>query len=131
MTKQLEFYKCNVCGNLIQVLVSGNGELTCCDEQMKLIVANSQENVKGEYHLPVKIIENEEEFIQVGEEKHPMTPEHHIEFIQAVSECGKKVFTYILEKDEIPQIKIDYKNFGKYKVKEHCNLHGLWENELE
>ena len=34
MTEIGQIYKCNVCGNVVQVLQNGQGELVCCNEAM-------------------------------------------------------------------------------------------------
>jgi desulfoferrodoxin-like iron-binding protein len=35
MTNVQEIYKCEVCGNVVEVRVAGEGELVCCGEPMK------------------------------------------------------------------------------------------------
>ena len=32
-----EVYKCDICGNVVEVKEVGGGELVCCDEPMKLM----------------------------------------------------------------------------------------------
>ena len=128
MTNKLDLYQCEICKKMVQILIEGEGELVCCNKPMKKVIANTEENVNLEYHLPVNIQCDNEEYIQVGKETHPMTEEHHIEFIQVISECGKKIFTHILEPSSEPKIKIEFDDFGNYKMIEFCNLHGLWEN---
>ena len=129
MTQKLEMYKCDTCKTIVQVLLNGEEELVCCNEPMKLIQAHSNEEMKNEFHLPVVLTENGEEFIQIGKEKHPMTEEHHIEFIQIISECGKKILLHYLTPDLESKIKMYCEDFGNYSIKELCNIHGLWENK--
>lgn len=129
MTEKLNLYQCEVCKTIIQVLVEGKGELVCCDKPMKHLSPNTEENVKLEYHLPIVLKVDDEEFIQVGKEPHPMTEEHYIQIIQTISECGKKVFTRLLEPNSEPKIKVEFDNFGDYKINEYCNIHGLWESK--
>ena len=39
-----EDYRCNICGNVIEVLEGGVGELVCCGEPMELL---SEEEAKA------------------------------------------------------------------------------------
>ena len=39
MTERLELYKCNICGNLVEVILPGVGELVCCGEPMEYLEA--------------------------------------------------------------------------------------------
>jgi len=43
MTKVREIYKCNICGNIVEVLHAGVGELVCCGEPMELMKENTKE----------------------------------------------------------------------------------------
>ena len=127
MTEKLDLYRCKVCGNMVQVILNGFGELVCCGQNMEKLTANTQENVTKEYHIPVYITDNNGfTSIQVGKELHPMTPEHHIEFIERISN-DKKCMTlkYINIEDE-PRMELQHK-VNSEKAIEMCNLHGLWE----
>jgi superoxide reductase len=37
MTDVGQVYKCNICGNVVEVLNAGAGELVCCGEPMELL----------------------------------------------------------------------------------------------
>lgn len=127
MTEKLDLYRCKVCGNLVQVILSGFGELVCCGQNMEKLTANTQENVTKEYHIPVYITDNNGfTSIQVGKEPHPMTPEHHIEFIERISDDKSCMSLKYLNTEEEPRIELQHKT-GKEKALEMCNLHGLWE----
>ena len=53
MTEKLEFYKCNICGNFIEVVLAGEGELVCCKEPMEKVSPKTQdEEMRGEKHVP-------------------------------------------------------------------------------
>ena len=126
MTEKLEFYRCKICGNLIQVILNGVGELVCCGESMERLEANNQESGTGEYHIPVYIV-NDDGFttIQVGKEPHPMTEEHHIEFIERISEDKTKITRQYLNAGDSPSIEL-HNSPAKECAKEYCNIHGLW-----
>jgi superoxide reductase len=85
MTKKGQIYKCEICGNIVEVLDEGVGELVCCGQPMKLIEEKTEDEGK-EKHVP--IIERNEEGvkIKVGSVPHPMTEEHYIEWIEISTE---------------------------------------------
>jgi len=125
MTKEREIYKCEICGNIVEVLHIGVGTLVCCGKPMKLQIEKTKEEGK-EKHLPV--IERNEEgvIIKVGSIPHPMTEEHHIEWVEISTEKGES--KKFLKPGEKPEVKFPVKN--KVKSREYCNIHGLWkENE--
>jgi len=129
MTNKLQLYKCKICGNVIQVLLDGEGELVCCNEPMELLTANNQELGTGEYHIPVYLKDdNNETYIQVGKDQHPMTEEHHIEFIERISKDKNYLTLKYLNIGEEPKIKIDNIYENECAI-EYCNIHGLWKGE--
>ncbi|MBR1425586.1 desulfoferrodoxin FeS4 iron-binding domain-containing protein [bacterium] len=120
MTECLELYRCEICGNIVQVMHKGADALVCCGKPMDKLIQHGIEEEKQEKHVPVFLNERE---IQVGSEPHPMLEEHHIEFIQAVSDDKKHVYTKFLDIADEPKMKLnnDYK-----QAIEYCNIHGLW-----
>jgi len=123
MTQKLDFYRCSVCGNIVQVFHAGAGELVCCEKPMEKLVPFTQDQEKQEKHVPIFTGFNE---IQVGSDLHPMTEEHHIEFIQCISPDKKYIETRFLDKTEEPKMKL-CGNFEHNCALEYCNIHGLWE----
>ena len=77
MTKVNEIYKCAVCGNIVEVVHAGAGELVCCGEPMKLQVPGTSDGA-AEKHVPV--IEKIEGGyrVKVGSVAHPMIDAHYI-----------------------------------------------------
>lgn len=121
MTNRLEFYRCEVCGNIVQVMHAGAGELVCCGNPMTLLQPHSVEEEKKEKHVPVFI----EDKIQVGSIPHPMIEEHHIEFIQSITNDKKTVMTKFLDLNNPPEVILNKEN--NYNIaQEYCNIHGLW-----
>ena len=121
MTNRLELYRCEICGNIVQVMHPGMGELVCCGKPMSLLKPYTKENEKQEKHVPV-FMENK---IQVGSVLHPMTEEHHIEFIQTITDNKKSVLTKFLEVNESPEMTLNIADIYTCAL-EYCNLHGLW-----
>ena len=122
MTKRLQIYKCEVCGNIIEVLHEGAGELVCCDQPMKLFVENTVDASK-EKHVPVIEKTKDSIIVKVGSVPHPMEEKHYIEWIQLIADgqtCRK-----FLNPGDKPEatFKLTAKNVN---AREYCNLHGLW-----
>jgi len=122
MAERLEVYKCDLCGNIVEVLDGGGGELVCCGEPMKLMVENTVDAAK-EKHVPV--IEKVDGGIKVmvGSVAHPMETEHFIEWIEIIADG--KAYRQFLNPGEAPEatFKIDAETVT---AREYCNLHGLW-----
>ena len=129
MTKQYEIYKCEVCGNIIEVLFEGAGELVCCEESMTLVKEKIHEEME-EKHLP--IFErglNGEILVKVGEIPHPMENEHYIQMIEIFTADGIVKRKY-LQPNQKPEFLIKL-NQGIMHAREYCNIHGLWKAKFE
>jgi len=122
MIEKKEIYKCDVCRNIVEVVHEGGGVLICCGQPMKLQKENTVD-ASQEKHVPV--IDGKK--VKIGSEKHPMTAEHYIEWIEATSETGEtaKIF---LKPDMKPEAKFSFKVVS---ARAYCNLHGLWKNKEE
>jgi superoxide reductase len=124
MTKRLEIYKCNVCGNIVEVIHEGKGELVCCNEKMKNMVAGTVD-AATEKHVPVIEKNGDNYLVKVGSTDHPMEEKHYIEWIQIIS--GNSSYRTFLKPGMDP--KHEFKKLEKIKAREYCNIHGLWEKE--
>ncbi len=124
MAERLEVYKCDVCGNIVEVLDGGGGELVCCCEPMKLMVENTVDAAK-EKHLPV--IEKVEGGIKVmvGSVAHPMEAEHYIEWIEIIADG--KAYRQFLNPGDAPEATFNI-DAETVTAREYCNLHGLWKS---
>ena len=126
MTEKLEIYKCHICGNLVQVLLNGMGELVCCGEKMQELIPNTVD-ASNEKHVPVVTrLDDCRIKVEVGSVAHPMTPEHHISFIYVETENGG-IQVNLKDKPEAVVCVCSDKPIAVY---EYCNLHGLWKTEL-
>lgn len=125
MTERKQIYKCNVCGNIVEVVNEGKGQLVCCGEPMELIGEKSEDN-GFEKHVPV--IEKSENGIKVkvGLVPHPMTEEHYIQWIEVIADG--RVYRKFLTPEDKPEAEF---NIGAKKIeaRAYCNLHGLWKSE--
>ena len=122
MAEKLQVYKCEVCGNIVEVLHGGKGELVCCGQPMKLIVENTVDAAK-EKHVPVVEKTAEGFKVKVGSVAHPMEEKHYIEWIEIIADG--KAYRQFLKPGGTPEaiFKIDA---GKITAREYCNIHGLW-----
>jgi superoxide reductase len=122
MAEQLEVYKCDLCGNIVEVMHGGEGELVCCGQPMKLFVANTVDAAK-EKHVPA-IEKTAEGFkVKVGSVAHPMEEKHYIEWIEVIA--GGKAYRQFLKPGEAPEATFCI-DAGQVTAREYCNLHGLW-----
>lgn len=120
----LKIYKCEICGNIVELLHEGEGELICCGQPMKLLQEKT-EDLGKEKHVPV--IEKTKKGIKVkiGSIPHPMEEKHYIEFIEVISD-GKS-YKEFLKPGMKPEAEFPIKDFEV--VREYCNIHGLWRNK--
>ena len=124
MTEKYGIYKCEKCGNIVEVFHAGGGALVCCGQEMKYLAATTTEGVV-EKHLPVIQKVDGGFKVMVGEVTHPMTEEHYIEWIELIA--GDKVYTHFLNPGEEPSavFKVDER---EVHARSYCNLHGHWKN---
>jgi len=128
MTEKNQVYKCEVCGNIVEVLHEGGGELVCCNQPMNLQEEKKQDPEKGEKHVPViEDLGNGKYNIKVGEVEHPMTEEHYIEWIEVINNLGS--YKYFLKPGDKPEAIFYLGDTKDFIVREYCNLHGLWKAE--
>jgi len=122
MTKLNEVYKCNVCGNITEVMHPSGGQLSCCGQPMEHLEENTKD-AATEKHVPVieKIANGYK--VKVGEVSHPMQEEHFIEWIELITET--EVFRKYLKPGEAPEATF-YTDAVAVTAREYCNLHGHW-----
>jgi len=122
MAEKLEIYKCELCGNLVELLHGGKGDLTCCNEAMKLYKENTVDAAK-EKHVPVVEEIQGGYKVKVGDVPHPMQEKHYIEFVEIIA--GGKVYRQSLNSEENPEASFMIDK-GNVVARAYCNLHGLW-----
>ncbi len=121
--ERLHVYKCEKCGNVVEVLHVGGGELICCSEAMAQLVAKGAEDEGKEKHVPVVEKKDTGCVIKVGSVPHPMEEKHHIEWIELILKNGEaKTF---LDPGQVAEMVCDC-DCDIVEIREYCNLHGLW-----
>ncbi len=122
MARRLEVYRCDVCGNIVEVLDGGNGQLVCCGKPMKLLVENTTDAAR-EKHVPVIEQVAGGYKVKVGSVPHPMEAKHYIEWIELVA--GDKAYRQFLSPGQAPEAFFSVEATGVF-AREYCNVHGLW-----
>lgn len=131
MTERLELYRCEICGNLVQVILEGNGELVCCGQPMGLVKGKIEEEGLTEKHVPVFIINDEgKDIVQIGSVLHPMNDDHYIMFVETISEDKNHINLQYMHPGQEAKMLLENK-IGKTRALDFCNLHGLWEGESD
>lgn len=122
MTKRLQVYKCEICGNIVEVLHTGQGELVCCGKPMKLFKENTVDAAL-EKHVPIIEKVGGGFNIKVGSVPHPMQDDHYIEWIEIIADG--RAYRQFLKPADPPEayFPIDAKEIT---AREYCNIHGLW-----
>jgi superoxide reductase len=124
MTKRTEIYKCDTCGNIVEVIHAGAGELVCCGKPMRLCVANTVDAPR-EKHVPVIEKTADGVKISVGSIPHPMEEKHYIEWIEI--QADGKILRQFLSPGAAPAAQFGALASAKELIAfEYCNLHGLW-----
>lgn len=120
--EKLNVYKCELCGNMVEVLHVGGGTLVCCGQDMKLLAENTTDAAQ-EKHVPVIEKQDGGFMVKVGSVPHPMQEAHLIQWVQLLADG--KAYRQFLEPGAAPEafFKIDA---AKVSAREYCNLHGLW-----
>lgn len=122
MPELREVYKCKACGNIVEVLHGGEGDLSCCGAPMIKYTENTVDAAK-EKHVPVIEKTANGYKVSVGSVAHPMEEKHYIEWIELYAD-GRSYRKYLNPGDEpVAEFCIEATNVS---AREFCNLHGLW-----
>ncbi len=127
MSNKFEVYKCEHCGNIVELLAVGDGTLVCCGHNMTLLEEKTADS-STEKHVPF-IEEIPEGYkVRIGENtEHPMTEEHFIQWIELIT--STQTYIQFLKPNDKPEaiFKVDHEN--DITAREYCNIHGLWKSE--
>lgn len=125
MTNLNDVFRCSVCGNVVEVVHSGPGQLVCCNQPMMLLAENTQD-AATEKHVPV--IEKTATGFQVtvGEVPHPMEDKHYIEWIELIADG--LVYRKHLKPGDRPAVEFQI-DAARVAAREYCNLHGHWRKD--
>ena len=126
---EVKFYRCETCGNIITFLEASGMKVMCCNKPMRELIPYTKDEMK-EKHVPKVCCEGHKIQVDVGEEMHPMTPDHYIKWILIETEKGAQI------KELKPGCKpmATFTICGEDKFKSayaFCNIHGLWQTSEE
>ncbi len=124
--EQKQIYKCGVCGNMVEVLFVGGGELTCCGQPMTLMTENTVDASK-EKHVPVIEKTASGYKVTVGGVLHPMQDAHYIMFIELIADG--RIYRKFLKPGDEPVAEFSV-SASSVIAREYCNLHGLWKSQI-
>jgi len=122
MAERLEVYKCEVCGNIVEVLFGAKGELTCCEKPMVLQKENTVDAAK-EKHVPVVEKTADSVKVKVGDVAHPMEEKHYIQWVEIIADG--KAYRQFLNPGDVPEATFNIQA-DQVTAREYCSLHGLW-----
>jgi superoxide reductase len=124
MISREQVYKCNVCGNIIEVLHAGGGELVCCGEPMELLQEKTADAAL-EKHVPVVETVAGGIKVKVGQVSHPMEEKHFIEWVEILADGN--VYRKFLKPGDEPEAEFKIDSRG-VTAREYCSVHGLWKS---
>lgn len=128
MTEILQVYKCDICGNIVEVLHTGKGTLVCCGQPMVHQAENTVDATR-EKHAPVIEVSGDSVKVSVGSVSHPMEEKHYIEWIELIVEG--QPFRKFLKPGELPVAQFCVSGGSKtISARAYCNLHGAWQTKL-
>lgn len=127
MTENEEVYRCNVCGNMVEVLHLGTGKLECCQIPMELL-EEREEGTGPEKHIPILEKTEEGVKVKVGSTPHPMDENHCIEWVELIT--NGQVRRKMLKPGDAPEaeFKVKLDDISQVQVREYCSIHGLWKS---
>lgn len=123
MTELKSLYKCNVCGNVVEIVNPGAPALVCCKQQMEKLVAKSEDTGK-EKHIPVIQEADRGIKVAVGAVQHPMEEKHFIRFIEVITK--DQILRAELQPGDTPLAEFPVNQQDVIEVREYCTIHGLW-----
>jgi superoxide reductase len=124
MTELKQIYRCNVCGNIVEVLHAGVGQLVCCGQPMELLTEKTVD-IGLEKHVPIIEKVGNKVKVKVGSVPHPMEQKHCIEWIEIIADG--RVYRKFLKPGNKPEAEFET-TAEKIEAREYCNLHGLWKS---
>ncbi len=126
--EKIQVYKCEVCGNIVEVLHVGGGELVCCGQPMKLMEEKTADS-GTEKHVPYIERVGNKYVVRVGQNQaHPMEENHYIEWIELI--VDGQVYRKFLSPGDEPKAEFEVPEGKDVYAREYCTLHGLWKGSL-
>lgn len=122
MAVRFQIYKCEICGNIVELLHGGKGQLVCCGQPMTLMEENVVD-ASREKHLPAVETDGATVHVKIGTIPHPMEEKHYIEWIEVID--GNKSHIHFLSPRDNPKASFNVSG-ESVTTRCYCNIHGLW-----
>lgn len=128
MRSTVEFFRCEICGNIVELIKDGGAPLVCCGQEMNKLEAGTEDD-GFEKHVPVAKREGDHIEVKIGSVAHPMLEAHFIEWIAIVTDDGIERIN--LTPDDKPEaVFCACDDTEEVDIYEYCNVHGLWKSSL-
>lgn len=111
--RRVQFYVCPVCGNILTS--TGEAVISCCGVTLPPLEGEAPDE---DHPIQIEVAEDEY-FVTV---RHPMTKDHSISFLAAVSDMGVQLVRLYPEGEAGARFKIDRVRW----LYAWCNRHGLF-----
>lgn len=133
MTQLRELYRCEICGNVVEITHEGAPALVCCEQPMTKLEAKTEDQGQ-EKHVPV--VEKTDTCpcgcgsedcgirVKVGSVEHPMEEKHYIKFIEVLTR--NRILRAELKAGMKPAAEFCVKREDIIEVREFCTVHMLW-----
>ena len=128
MKNAKRFFKCSICGKIIDIVEDKGPIVVCCGKKMDELVANTTEAAE-EKHIPEVQVNDNKVRVQVGSILHPMIKEHYIGWVYVQTNKGGQYKSLEIDKDPVVEFALT-EDEKVLEVYAYCNLHGLWKIEL-
>ena len=125
MPKQNEIYKCDICGNVVEVTNGATAPLFCCGKPMTHQEEQSADSAT-EKHVPILEAIEGGTRVTVGSTEHPMDDKHSIQWIEIVN--GSYIQRKYLSVGDKPYAEFYVPFNDELQARSYCNVHGLWIN---
>ena len=124
----IQFFRCNHCGNIAIKVVDSGVPLVCCGEEMELLLPDTQDAAL-EKHVPFVTVDDRNIHVQIGSVEHPMIDVHYIQFICLLTDKGYQIHPLTYSDEPCCDFTLGEGEIAK-AVYEYCNVHGLWKKDL-
>lgn len=126
--KELKFYECSQCGNIIEIIHASGALIECCQEPMKKLYAKCEDE-GSEKHVPVIALHGNNLEVTIGEVPHPMTKEHYITWVELKTDQGIQRKYLCPGSDPRVEFRLCDEETAQ-AVYVYCNMHGLWVKKI-
>ena len=123
----MEFFICEHCKNIVQMVKNVGVPIVCCGAKMTKLESGVTD-AATEKHVPVVTVSGNSVMVEVGSVQHPMSEEHLIQWVAIETKNGSQIKYF--DATVSPKASFSLVDDELIAVYEYCNLHGLWKKEM-